>query len=89
MGCTVNNTSHNKQILNIKDSNNDYTVNISGINSVSGVNPNEDTCSRLFQVESVVGKGNDHYNHYATVKIDGTTVWEKRQDGQSFCGYDE
>ena len=77
MGCTVNNTSHNKQILNIKDSNNDYTVNISGINSVSGVNPNEDTCSRLFQVESVVGKGNDHYNHYATVKIDGTTVWEK------------
>ena len=76
MGCTVNNTSHNKQILNIKDSNNDYTVNISGINSVSGVDPNEDTCSRLFQVESVVGKGNDHYNHYATVKIDGTTVWE-------------
>ena len=73
MGCTVNNTSHNKQILNIKDSNNDYTVNISGINSVSGVDPNRYTCSRLFQVESV-GEGKDHY---ATVKIDGTTVWEK------------
>ena len=75
--CTAYNTSKNKQILNIKDENNDYTVNISGVNSVSGVDPNEDTCSRLFQVESVVGKGNDHYNHYATVKIDGTTVWEK------------
>ena len=74
--CTAYNTSKNKQILNIKDENNDYTVNISGVNSVSGVDPNEDTCSRLFQVESVVGKGNDHYNHYATVKIDGTTVWE-------------
>ena len=73
MGCTVNNTSHNKQILNIKDSNNDYTVNISGVNSVSGVDPNGVTCSRLFQVESV-GEGK---NHYATVKIDGTTVWEK------------
>ena len=73
MGCTVNNTSHNKQILNIKDENNDYTVNISGVNSVSGVHPNGVTCSRLFQVESV-GEGK---NHYATVKIDGTTVWEK------------
>ena len=73
MGCTVNNTSHNKQILNIKDSNNDCTVNISGVNSVSGVHPNGVTCSRLFQVESV-GEGK---NHYATVKIDGTTVWEK------------
>ena len=75
--CTAYNTSKDKQILNIKDENNDYTVNISGVNSVSGVDPNEDTCSRLFQVKSVVGKGNDHYNHYATVKIDGTTVWEK------------
>ncbi len=75
MGCTVNNTSHNKQILNIKDSNNDYTVNISGINSVSGVDPNRYTCSRLFQVESV-GEGK---NHYATVNIDGTPVW---QDGK-------
>lgn len=71
--CTAYNTSKNKQILNIKDSNNDYTVNISGINSVSGVDPNRYTCSRLFQVESV-GEGK---NHYATVKIDGTTVWEK------------
>ena len=70
--CTAYNTSKNKQILNIKDSNNDYTVNISGINSVSGVDPNRYTCSRLFQVESV-GEGKDHY---ATVKIDGTTVWE-------------
>ena len=71
--CTAYNTSKDKQILNIKDENNDYTVNISGVNSVSGVDPNRVTCSRLFQVQSV-GEGKDHY---ATVKIDGTTVWEK------------
>lgn len=70
--CTVNNTAHEKQVLNIKDSNNDYIVNISGTNTVTGVNPNMKTCSRWFQVQSV-GEGKDHY---ATVKIDGITVWK-------------
>lgn len=70
--CTVNNTAHEKQVLNIKDSNNDYIVNISGTNTVTGVNPNRKTCSRWFQVQSV-GEGKDHY---ATVKIDGITVWK-------------
>ena len=46
--CTVNNTAHEKQVLNIKDSNNDYIVNISGTNTVTGVNPNSKTCSRWF-----------------------------------------
>ena len=71
--CTVKNTANNKQVLNIKDSNNDYIVNISGTNTVTGVKPNRKTCSRWFQVESV-GEGKSH--HYATVNIDGTTVWK-------------
>ena len=70
--CTVKNTANNKQVLNIKDSNNDYIVNISGNNTVTGVEPNKTTCSRWFQVESV-GEGK---SHYATVNIDGTPVWK-------------
>ena len=70
--CTVLNTSSNKQVLNIKDSLTDYIVNISGINTVTNVNPNSTTCSRLFQVESV----GDGKPYYATVNIDGTTVWQ-------------
>ena len=70
--CTVNSNKHNKAVLNIKDSNNNYTINISGINKVTGLNPDNKTCSRWFQVESV-GEG---YSHYATVNIDEKTVWK-------------
>ena len=73
--CTVNNTGLSflsKQVLNIKDDNNDYIVNISGTNTVTGVKPNGTTCSRWFQVKSV-GEGKPHY---ATVNIDGETVWK-------------
>lgn len=73
--CTVISSAPNKSVLNIKDSNNNYTINFSGINKVTGLNPNRKTCSRWFQVESV-GEGN---SHYATVNIDDTTVW---QDGK-------
>ena len=71
--CTVNSTAHNKQVLNIKDSTHNYIVNISGNNTVTGVEPNKTTCSRWFQVVSV-GEGK---SHYATVNIDGTPVWSK------------
>ncbi|MEI3277115.1 MAG: hypothetical protein V8R57_05255 [Evtepia sp.] len=77
--CTVNNTGNtglsflSKQVLNIKDDNNDYIVNISGTNTVTGVKPNGTTCSRWFQVKSV-GEGKPHY---ATVNIDGETVWKE------------
>ncbi|MDY3866546.1 MAG: VWA domain-containing protein, partial [Dysosmobacter sp.] len=81
--CTVNNTSSNKAVLNIKDNNNVYIVNISGTNTVTGVKPNRITCSRMFQVEGWAdnynlsgGTGNGN-NCRATVKIDGKTVWEK------------
>lgn len=73
--CNVFNTKPNKQVLNIKDHTIDYIVNISGINTVNNVNPNSTTCSRLFQVESV----GDNNQHYATVSIDGTTVWQNGQ----------
>ena len=63
--CEVVSSAVGKSVLNIKDANNYYTVNISGINTVKGLNPNNQTCSRLFQVEG----------DKATVKIDGTTVW--------------
>ncbi len=70
--CTVINTKYAKQVLNIKDKDTSYVVNISGKNTVTGVEPNKTTCSRLFQVESV---GDDN-TYYATVNIDGKTVWE-------------
>ena len=67
--CEVVSSAVGKSVLNIKDDNNYYTVNISGTNTVKGLKPNDITCSRLFQV-----KGDK-----ATVNIDGTPVW---QDGR-------
>ena len=64
--CKVVSSAVDKSVLNIKDANNYYTVNIGGTNTVEGLKPNKRTCSRLFQVE-----GNK-----ATVKIDNITVWE-------------
>lgn len=69
-------------MLNIKDNNNYYLINISGDNKVTGLTPNSITCSRLFQVEGYSdgynlmpnekGRGTPH----ATVTMDGTTVWQ-------------
>lgn len=70
-GCTVNSTKPNKSVLNIKDNNNTYIVNISGVNTVTGLEPNETTCSKLFQVEVT----SEDQAQYATVSIDGVTVW--------------
>ena len=83
--CEVFSSDANKSVLNIKDANNYYLVNISGINTVEGLEPNNQTCSRLFQVECYAdnynlsgGKGNSE-NCQAIVTIDGKTVW---QDGR-------
>ena len=80
--CEVVSSGAGKSVLNIKDANNYYTVNISGTNTVKGLEPNEITCSRLFQVECYAdnynlsgGKGNSE-KCQATVKIDGTPVWQ-------------
>lgn len=84
--CEVVSSKENKSVLNIKDANNYYTVNISGINTVEGLKPNKITCSRLFQVEGWAnnynlsgGKGsevnNDGNSGKTTVYIDNTLVW--------------
>ena len=82
MNCTVNSSESNKSVLNIKDNTHYYNINISGTNVITGLNPNSNTCSKLFQVEGVGdnynlsgGEGNGK-NCRATVKIDGETVWE-------------
>ena len=84
--CEVVSSKENKSVLNIKDANNYYTVNISGTNTVEGLKPNKITCSRLFQVEGWAnnynlsgGKGsevnNDGNSGKTTVYIDNTLVW--------------
>ena len=80
--CKVVSSAVDKSVLNIKDANNYYTVNISGTNTVEGLKPNKITCSRLFQVEGWAnnynlsgGEGNNK-NCQATVTIDGKTVWK-------------
>ncbi|MGO5223034.1 Cna B-type domain-containing protein [Bacillota bacterium LCP21S3_D9] len=73
-GCTVNNTSSNKAVLNINDKNMGdykYILNISGDIKVSGVSYDYKTCSRLF------GYSDNSYNTGRTiVKFGNTPVWE-------------
>lgn len=69
--CTVNSTKPNKSVLNIKDTGDYgkifyYEVNITGDNTVLGLNADSTTCSRLFQVTGDT----------ATVTINGVTVWK-------------
>ena len=80
--CNVISSKPDKSVLNIKDNNNYYTVNINGTNTITGLTPNEYTCSRLFQVEGIAddynlsgGTGNRN-NCGATVNIDDVTVWK-------------
>lgn len=72
--CTVNNSSSNKPVLNINDSNKGekkYYINISGDNSVTGVDPDSMTCSRLFGYS---GKAANNSGR-SVVTMEGTTVW--------------
>ena len=75
--CTVTNTGDSlKPVLNINDSNMGdykYILNIKGDNSVSGVNTDNITCSRLF------GFGGKPKNNSGRtlVKFGNTTVWEE------------
>ena len=75
--CTVTNTGFSlKPVLNINDSNMGnykYILNITGNNSVSGVDTDNITCSRLF------GFGGKPGNNAGKteVHINGVEVWEK------------
>ena len=76
-GCTVNNTGKSlKPVLNINDSDMGkfkYILNISGNTTVTGVDADKDTCSRLF---GFGGKAASNNKGKTVVNFGGTTVWE-------------
>ena len=77
-GCTVNGWSV-KPVLNINDYNMGdykYVINISGDNTVTGVDVDRDTCSRLF---GFGGKAATNNKGKTVVNFGNTTVW---QDGK-------
>ena len=75
--CTVNNTGKSlKPVLNINDSNMGkfkYILNISGNTTVTGVDADKDTCSRLF---GFGGKATTNNKGKTVVNFGDTTVWE-------------
>ena len=75
--CTVNNTGKSlKPVLNINDSNMGnfkYILNISGNTTVTGVDADKDTCSRLFGFGGKAAKNN---TAKTVVNFGDTTVWE-------------
>lgn len=75
--CTVNNTGKSlKPVLNINDSNMGdykYILNISGKTTVTGVDVDKDTCSRLFGFGGRAAKNN---TAKTVVNFGDTTVWE-------------
>ena len=77
--CTVNNTGLSlKPVLNINDSNMGnfkYVINISGSNTVNGVNTDGITCSRLF---GYGGKSGNNTKR-TIVNFGNTTVWQEGQ----------
>ena len=78
-GCTVTDAGTSwfpKPVLNINDSNMGnfkYRLNISGNTTVTGVDVDRDTCSRLF---GFGGKATKNNKGKTIVKFDGKTVWE-------------
>ena len=74
-GCTVNNKSDLKPVLNINDSNMGdykYVINISGDNVVNGVNTDGITCSRLFGYGGKPGNNTGR----TIVNFGDKTVWQ-------------
>ena len=72
--CTVVSSATKKAVLNIWDTNNNYTVNFSGTNTVTGLDPDADTCSRLYMVH--VFGDDEQITTSATVNMNGVTVWK-------------
>ena len=81
--CTVNSTNANKTALNINDlpmtnAGKDFKfyVNITGNNTVNGLDADPYTCSRLFGFGGFVGAWKGYNSGSTVVKIEGKTVWE-------------
>lgn len=81
--CTVNSTNANKTALNINDlpmtnAGKDFKfyVNITGNNTVNGLDADFYTCSRLFSFGGFVGALRGYNSGSTVVKIEGITVWE-------------
>ena len=76
-GCKVNNSGWSlKPVLNINDfnmGNYKYVINISGNNTVTGVDVDRDTCSRLF---GFGGKATTNNKGKTVVKFGNITVWQ-------------
>lgn len=79
--CTVNSDKPSKSVLNIHDNaaQNKFvrTIKFSGKNTVNGLKPNGNTCSRLFEVELLNPDNVESVNNgvYTTVFIDDEKVW--------------
>ena len=79
--CTVNSDNPSKSVLNIHDNaaQNKFvrTIKFSGKNTVNGLKPNGNTCSRLFEVELLNPDNVESVNNgvYTTVFIDDEKVW--------------
>ena len=79
--CTVNSDKLSKSVLNIHDNaaQNKFvrTIKFSGKNTVNGLKPNGNTCSRLFEVELLNPDNVESVNNgvYTTVFIDDEKVW--------------
>lgn len=81
--CTVNSTNANKTALNINDSKMTnagkgfkFYVNITGNNTVNGLDADSYTCSRLFSFGGFIGAWKGYNSGSTVVKIEGKTVWE-------------
>ena len=76
-GCKVNNSGWSlKPVLNINDfnmGNYKYVINISGNNTVTGVDVDRDTCSRLF---GFGGKATTNNKGKTVVNFGNTPVWQ-------------
>lgn len=67
--CVFNSDRANKCAVSIKDASAAYQVAFTGDNEVKGIDANDFTCSRLYEVEKLGSQGQ------ATVTIGDTTVW--------------
>ncbi|MDD7639795.1 MAG: InlB B-repeat-containing protein [Subdoligranulum variabile] len=83
--CIVNSTKANKTALNINDlpmtnagKGFKFYVNITGNNTVNGLDADSYTCSRLFSFGGLVGAFRGYNSGSTVVKIEGKTVWENR-----------